>query len=111
MKKSAWTLGLMLLAAAVMVPLLVNAPVEAAPPTMQPGVPDAPGGHLPECPWLATIEIIDCVTGEVIGWRTKSVGSAGQCSAGIQDLIQSATQVHNECVGDTWCREYKWCED
>jgi hypothetical protein len=107
----ALSVAVLLLAAAVFAPMLISSSAEAAPPISMPGVPGAPGEHLPECPWHATIEIIDCVTGEVIGWRTTVVSSQSQCSAGIQSLIQSATQTHHECVGNSWCTEYRWCVD
>jgi len=105
------TVAALILATLVFVPMMFNSPVEAAPPTAFPGEPGEPGGDWPECPWHARIEIVDCDTGEVTGWRVKAVWIQSQCAEAIAELTAAATGIHRECVGESSCTEYSWCED
>ena len=107
----ALSVGTLLLAAVILVPMMMDGPVEAAPPTLHPGVPGEPGEELPECPWHASIDIVDCETGVFVAGRMVVISSQGQCSSAIQELTALATSFYNECVGGSSCIEYRWCED
>jgi hypothetical protein len=62
------------------------------------------------CPWQAWVEIVDCQSLEVTGWRVSYSPREDICvGETLPDLLEQARDLYQECLGDRQCREYKWC--